>query len=312
LCRATSPGGHIDDNQVRGTVRLGWRVGTELARVYPFKRWGFSRLKHTIEPVVSYGWTPHVGGQHDLPLYDGVDRINKRSLVSYGFESRLKARYASGTTSAAKEGEEPAAPRIREVARLSVLQAYDTERKITDDEHFSDVDIGLRLTPNSMLALQSGATYNLKKTDVKGGSVTLLLNESWRADNGQLARLQSPSRLALSYQFVDAGAGAVESEGTEALNALLYLRLGRYLGLLAHARYNLLTKLAFQRGLGARFISRCNCWMIEVGVENRETPEKDTSVRMQLTLSGIGSFGEGASGGRNLVTPGLKRGDSWP
>ena len=313
MCRAVGPAGQIDDNQARGTVRLGWRLGTEIARVYPFERWGFSKLKHTIEPVVSYGWIPHAEGQHDLPLYDGVDRINRRSLVSYGFESRLKARYAGGTAeSEAATGTEPA-PRIREIARLSVLQAYDTERKIADDKHFSDVDIGVRLTPNNMLALQSGATYNLTKNDIRGGSVTLLLNESWRADNGQLAKLQSPSRLALSYQFVDAGAGAVASDGTEALNGLLYLRLGRYLGLLAHARYDLLTKLAFQRGLGARFISRCNCWMIEVGVENRQTPQKDTSVRMQLTLSGIGSFGQGASGGgRNILTSGLKRGDRWP
>jgi hypothetical protein len=140
----------------------------------------------------------------------------------------------------------------------------------------------------------------------------MVLSESWRADNGQLAKLQSPSRLALSYQFVDADAGAVASEGTKALNAQLYLRLGRYLGLLAHTRYDLLTKLAFERGLGARFISRCNCWMVEVGVENSETPEKHTSMRVQLTLSGIGSFGQGAPAGRNVLTPGLKRGDSWP
>jgi hypothetical protein len=94
---------------------------------------------------------------------------------------------------------------------------------------------------------------------------------------------------------------------------LLYLRLGRYLGLLANTRYNLLEKLAYERGIGARFISRCNCWMVEVGVENRQTPQKDTSVRLQLTLSGIGSFGQGTSGGgRNVLTPGLKQGDSWP
>jgi len=312
LCRASAPGSRIDENQVRGTVRLGWRLGTEIARVYSFQRWGFSKLKHTIEPVVSYGWIPRVDGQRDLPLYDGVDRINRRSLLSYGFESRLKARYGSSTSdSAAGEGPQPAPP-IRELARLSVLQVYDTERKIADDEHFSDVDIGVRLTPSSVLALQSGATYNLRRADVKGGSVTLLLSEPWRADDGQLARLQSPSSLALTYQFVDADVGAVASEGTEALTGLLYLRLGRYLGLLAHTRYDLLNKLAFERGLGARFISRCNCWMIEIGVENQEAPEKETSVRMQLTLSGIGSFGEGPARGRNLTTAGLKRGDSWP
>lgn len=313
VCRARSPGQHIDENQVRGTLRLGWRLGTEIARVYPFERWGFSKLKHTIEPVVSYGWIPHVGGQGDLPLYDGVDRINRRSLLSYGFESRLKARYAGGAADGdASQGTQPAPP-IREIARLSVLQAYDTERKIAGDEQFSDVDIGLRLTPNNLLALESGATYNLAETDVKGGNVTLLSSESWRADNAQLARLQNPSSLALSYQFVAKDVGAVASEGAKALSGLIYLRLGRYLGLLAHTRYDLLTKLAFERGLGARFISRCNCWMIEVGVENRQTPEKDTSVRLQLTLSGIGSFGQGASGsGRNVLTSGLKRGDSWP
>jgi LPS-assembly protein len=425
VCRADPAAGSLDGDQARGAVRLGWRVGSEIARVYPFERWGFSRLKHTIEPVVSYGWIPRIGGQDDLPLYDGIDRINRRSLLSYGFESRLKARYGATTAADAAEatyddevdelyddeadepdgdemdalydggadddvdelyvdephddeaddpgddrvgelhddprepdvdragepdddevgdladptarglleparndppddaararGEDPPpagvvaqAPRVRELARLSVLQAYDTERKIANDEHFSDVDFALRLTPHSLLALQYGATYNFSENNLKGASVTLQMVEPWRADNEQLAALQSPSRLAFSYRFVDAGVGAdPASPGIEELNGLLYVRLGRFLGLLVHTRFNLLEKLAFDRGIAGRFISRCSCWMVEVGVENRETPEEQTSVRAQVTLFGIGSLGRGARG-RALATPGLRRADAWP
>ena len=49
------------------------------------------KLKHTIEPEVDYLYVPDVN-QNDLPIYDFVDRINRRSLFTYGFTSRLLAK----------------------------------------------------------------------------------------------------------------------------------------------------------------------------------------------------------------------------
>jgi LPS-assembly protein len=311
LCRVKPTGERLDALQNREAVQLGWTVATEIARVFPFRRWGFSKLKHTIEPTLGYAYVPRIGGQDELPLYDGIDRINRRSLLSYGVVSRLKARYAGGDGGGTESGESEPAAAVREIARVSLLQAYDTQRRIADDDHVSDVDIGVRLTPHNVLALQYGATYNLQQSHLKGASVTLLVREPWRADSPQLAELQRPSHLALTYRFVDEGVGAdPASRGIEDLNGTLYLRIARLFGLIMHTRFNILESTAFEKGIGARFVSRCDCWMIEIGAEESDTPEPSRSVRAQVTLAGIGSAGSGVAG--QVRTPGFRRDDGWP
>ncbi len=83
----------LDDNATREVFYLRGETGTSLARVYPFDRFGISRLKHTIEPTVDYLFVPRTTTrQSALPLFDDVDRVNQRSIVTYGVTSRLLAR----------------------------------------------------------------------------------------------------------------------------------------------------------------------------------------------------------------------------
>ena len=51
-----------------------------------------ARLKHTIEPTVGYTYIPDVDQEYN-PLFDQIDRYRNRSLVSYGFSSRLYGRF---------------------------------------------------------------------------------------------------------------------------------------------------------------------------------------------------------------------------
>lgn len=50
------------------------------------------RLKHTIEPDVRYTFIPDVDQEYN-PLFDQIDRYRQRSMVSYGFSSRLYGRF---------------------------------------------------------------------------------------------------------------------------------------------------------------------------------------------------------------------------
>jgi lipopolysaccharide assembly outer membrane protein LptD (OstA) len=50
------------------------------------------RLKHTIEPDVRYTYIPDVDQEYN-PLFDQIDRYRQRSMVSYGFSSRLYGRF---------------------------------------------------------------------------------------------------------------------------------------------------------------------------------------------------------------------------
>ena len=68
-------------------------IGSEIERVYDFKWGAIEKIKNTIEPFATYTYVPQVD-QSDLPLYDETDRMEARSLVTYGFTSRLFAKVA--------------------------------------------------------------------------------------------------------------------------------------------------------------------------------------------------------------------------
>lgn len=167
----------LDETANRELFYLRGDVGTSMARVYPFERFGFTRLKHTIEPTLGYLFVPRTNErQAALPLFDDVDRINQRSVVTYGVTSRLLARleHDVGSDRSDRHGEHPASTRkadgdndappslgaqrvddavaggletppqapasgrVREVARFSMFQSYDFANKSGD--FIDDVD----------------------------------------------------------------------------------------------------------------------------------------------------------------------------
>ena len=137
-------------------------VSTELERVYDVNWKYIDKLKNTIEPFASYDYVPDIS-QSAVPLFDERDRINARSLIVYGFTSRLYAKMNSSSTTpaiaenadaesgavqAADSGQGPEAPddamarastpptrprpiarageTTRELVSMTLMQAYDT------------------------------------------------------------------------------------------------------------------------------------------------------------------------------------------
>jgi hypothetical protein len=91
----------LDSRASREIFTLNGEVHTQVARVYPFDHFGIAALKHTLEPSVNYLFVPGTAtSQSELPLYDDVDRINRRSVFTYGVTSRLIARLKPATTAA--------------------------------------------------------------------------------------------------------------------------------------------------------------------------------------------------------------------
>ena len=72
------------------------RITTELERVYDVDWKYVDKLKHTVEPFVNYDYVPDIS-QSGVPLFDERDRINARSLIVYGFTSRLYGKMNSPT-----------------------------------------------------------------------------------------------------------------------------------------------------------------------------------------------------------------------
>jgi LPS-assembly protein len=101
----------VDSHANREVFSASGEAHTSLARIYPFQHFGMVALKHTIEPSLEYLYIPSTTTrQAELPLFDDVDRINRRSVFTYGLTTRLLARMAVPTTAAQKAAQSVQTP----------------------------------------------------------------------------------------------------------------------------------------------------------------------------------------------------------
>jgi len=83
----------LDSHATRELFTVDGEAHTEVARVYPFHHLGLDAVKHTLEPSVEYLFVPRTDTrQAALPLFDDVDRVNRRSVFTYGVTTRLVGR----------------------------------------------------------------------------------------------------------------------------------------------------------------------------------------------------------------------------
>ncbi len=224
---------------------------------------------------------------------------------------------------AREEGEEeppapgapPSAPPrgpARELLRVSLLQGYDVSRALVGASHASDLDVNVRMNPLAYLALGYDGTIGVEDRSVRGLATYMTVREpSWVAR--PIREYQGPSSLTIGYRFIEPNVNAdidptspesrlLHTAGVNEIDTSLYLRLGAYAGLAFISRYDLSTTPQppnpplgphfLERDYLIRLISRCQCWIFEAGVTERINPDQPPLFRAQLTLVGLGSFGQ--------------------
>jgi len=207
-------------------------------------------------------------------------------------------------------------PAPREILRASVLHGYDISRPLVQDSHFSDVDLGLRLTPLDWLGLSSNATASIKDSAIRGVSVGVFAREPWWTPSA-LARYQTASTVAVSYRYIESNVNRLQpgdptalllaSPGVNEIDGSVYLRLGNNVGFTFLSRYDLNTTPEvgphfLERDYLLRLISRCNCWILDAGFADKFNPDERV-FRIQLTLIGLGSFGKSPAAQNYVRSP---------
>ena len=115
----------LDKSATREVFSLNGEAHTEVARVYPFHHFGLDALKHTFEPSLEYLFVPRTSTrQAALPLFDDVDRINQRSVFTYGLTTRILGR--ASAPGAASAG-------AADASSASIGPGYDAEGQDTLD-----------------------------------------------------------------------------------------------------------------------------------------------------------------------------------
>jgi LPS-assembly protein len=104
----------VDKPTDRTYAYVGAALNTRISRIYGSDDGdGIGRVRHSIEPTISYDYIPHVDTA-DIPQYDSHDIATQRNLVTFSLINRLTAHYRDA-----------AASRTFEMMLLRLAQSYD-------------------------------------------------------------------------------------------------------------------------------------------------------------------------------------------
>lgn len=288
----------------RELVEVRGRLSTSLSRDYGGPR----RVRHVVEPSVGYLFIPSTD-QSDIPVWDRVDRINRRNLLAFSLDNRFWVRGGGGGLRGSREGgghrEGGGAP--GPLARARVGASFDLHR--TGRDALSDVDVGLGFHPADNLDLRAGLGMDPGSGNLSQASVGFSLHgapppEAKAAD----ADFRRPDGLSLTYRYVRANPLSPLGEHAnldlladcpgdprclqrDSLNGVRLSALWRmtdHLLLRYDGAYDgAASRFASNRG-GVKYLSRCECWTLALFVDRQSNPDR-TTVSFKFNLLGLGS-----------------------
>ena len=311
------PGGLQTREMIYGSAG----IASEFERIYDIDTKWVSKLKHTIEPFATYSYVPQVN-QSDLPLFDETDRMEARSLISYGFTTRLYGKLpprptqSQESTDASSEQEGETEPSIIspfraqtsstggsvvELARLTLLQAYDTNHAIAKgNSRFSDIDVTGTVFPTRIWSLGGQLGFSAQDNQIRYASGFMDFQPWWTNNVSKVysGKAEEGSFLQISYNYIAPGPTAtpgVNANFSQFLGLRAYYALFDRMGVYFAPSYDFTSHQLLSQEYGVRLKSPCDCWAFDTGITKTINPS-ETAFQFQLTLGGIGSVGQSPFG----------------
>jgi LPS-assembly protein len=296
-------------------------ASTILEKVYRVNWKSIDRLKHTLEPFVYYNYVPNID-QSDFPLFDQIDRINARSLLTFGVTSRIYAHAPhlampqgdSSQSDLAEQDEDedlsgaPASPAnvspgmARELAEFQILQAYDTTHAVAKgNSQWSALEGSATVMPINWISMGTQLGYDLRDTRASYSSIYFTMQPWWklyRPPSLYMGRAVTGSFLQLSFNYLAPDATVLQSINSTSYQFITlraYYDLIDRMGLFFAPSYDIANHKMQSTEYGVRIKSPCNCWAVDLGVTKSINPS-ETAVQFMATLGGIGSIGQNPFG----------------
>jgi lipopolysaccharide assembly outer membrane protein LptD (OstA) len=323
--------------QANGIPYLTTGAGTELERVWNVGGDTIEKLKNTIDPFVTYAYVPRIY-QGDQPLFDRYDRYNSRSLITYGFTTRLFAKIAPHAESESEQQDADApgsgigpfgqrAPsngsivpsgassysngvKVDELAQLTVMQAYDFSHDLSDAAgKISDLEGLITLYPTSVASLGSQVDYNPRgHAGITFANVFFNFQPPWsKVSNMYMGRALEGSFVQTSYNYVNRENAVLPGtlrNASEFVSVRAYSDVFDRLGVYFAPSYDVAAGRLLSSEYGVRLKSPCNCWAADFGLVSSYNPN-EVQFQFQLTLGGLGSFGQSPFGRNPFQEMGL-------
>lgn len=314
----SDPNDNYDATNQRQLYTLGFKIGTGVERAFDLAEDSFlnqvsmlghkgkfnqiQRVKHTIEPIVSYTYVPDVS-QQENPFFDTFDRINERSLFLYGFKSSLFAKYAqTGDAFSLIKSERDfdhtsvvddldpnkdqisnfsknftqRKSRVSELVSLIVKQSYDYKEDNENNDPrrraWSDVGSELEFYPSSYWSFAIDGNFDYQNHNFSNWGMATQVND----DRGD----------AIRGRFIFLENSISQVEGNVELALIDRLKLGYY------AKFDQRETEFIESKIALRLVSACNCWNIDLGYTEKINPDK-SAVGLTFNLFGLGSVRTG-------------------
>ncbi len=318
-------------------------ISTVLDRVYDFQWKSIEKLKNTIEPFANYAYVPRIY-QGNLPLFDQTDRMNARSLITYGFTTRLFAKVreeapeqtttdATPTQAITGTGGSNVGPfhedalstslaphggsivrdgeHSQELGSLTIQQAYDVSNEVTvDGSKISDIEGLLNVYATQIATLSSQLDYNPRShSGITFANAALAIQPPW-GDKGApiyLGKALQGSFIEFAYNYASRTATvfpATSKNAAQFVSGRAYTDVFDRLGVYIAPSYDLADNRNLSTEYGVRLKSPCDCWAADLGIIDSTNPN-EVQIQFQLTLGGLGSVGRSPFGRNPFQTRGL-------
>lgn len=307
------PGGFLSREMVYGNAGM----ASEIEKVYDLNWKYVEKLKHTIEPFVTYSYVPNYD-QSELPLFDQIDRVEPRSLITYGVTSRIYIKLPAGPAQPRQlsdiyEGDDTFSlnpfrahtsvngSAVEELLDLSLLQAYDTDHAIAvGGTRFSDLELSGTMFPTNVWSMGGEVGYSPQESAIRSASVYLNFQPWWTKNrpNLYMGRAEAGSFLQLNYTYIGPGPEArpgINANYSQFIILRAYYDLFDRLGVYYAPAYDIANHSFLSQQYGVRIKSPCDCWAFDMGISKTVNPS-ETQFQFQLTLGGLGSIGQSPFG----------------
>lgn len=304
-------------------------ASTVLERVYDVNSSFIEKIKNTITPFVDYAYVPPIH-QSSLPLFDQFDRIEARSLLTYGFTTSLYAKLppdsflarsnrfqgpeepepqADSSALVPTVGEAPSVgTTTEELLRLTVEQAYDTHYPVSlsGTSGLSDLQAATTLFPNRLAQLGGYMGFDPRAQKISYSTAFFSFQPPWTVNTSPvyMGKALVGSFFELNYVYLNPEETLLHTaanNATEFVTFRTYYELLDRLGLFFSPAYDVATQRLLSTEYGARIKSKCNCWAFDFGVTNSVNPS-ELQFQFQLTLGGLGSLGHSPFGSNPFHT----------
>jgi LPS-assembly protein len=256
-----------DDEMFVPEFSLG--LATRLVKNFDVDSWGIERLQHSVEPKVTYTYTPDEF-QDDLPLFDLHDRIEalNRNAISYALANRLTARSTASDGSSA----------YRDVLNLRLSQSYDIDEdrnnRSGENQPFSPVRVELDFWPTSKISMDLDSQVAVYGDT---GLQSLTIGSSARDDIG--------NAVMVNYSYKDENFAGV---ATDFVQLQLDTPILKPIYTRFEERYDFRENRELEKVLGLEY--RSQCWSLLFTYRNRyrEDQEDDQEFMISFVLAGLG------------------------